>query len=97
MIRPLAVPATLLLLLLARPAAAFDGIRVTLPGGVDQSAQDPVGPGIVVEAGNEVLLFDCGAGLLEQLRAGIPAVQSASQMAEKHVELYRHAAVVSRS
>ena len=36
-------------------------------------------------------------GLLEQLRAGIPAVRSARQVAEEHVELYQHAAVVSRS
>jgi ribonuclease Z len=67
--RSFAVPATLLLLLFARPAPAFDGIRVTLLGGVEQSAQGgPAGPGIVVEAGDEVLLFDCGVGSLERLR-----------------------------
>jgi ribonuclease Z len=70
MLRTFAVPVTLLLLLFARPVPAFDGIRITLLGGIGQSAQGArVGPGIIVEAGDEVLLFDCGAGLLEQLRS----------------------------
>ena len=69
MTRCAAVLATLLLLLCARPLAAFDGIRLTLLGGAEQSEQrEPVGPGILVEAGDEVLLFDCGVGSLERLR-----------------------------
>ncbi len=69
MTRCAAVLATLLLLLCARPLAAFDGIRLTLLGGSEQSEQrETVGPGILVEAGDEVLLFDCGVGSLERLR-----------------------------
>ena len=73
-----AVLAALLLLLFARPLAAFDGIRLTLLGGAEQSAQDePVGPGILVEAGDELLLFDCGVGSLARLRERtIPAARA---------------------
>ena len=57
-----------LLLLLAQPATAFDGIRLTLLGGAESAADaPPVAPGIVVEASNEVLLFDCGPGSLARL------------------------------
>lgn len=47
-------------LAIAAPAEAFDGIRVTLLGG-DAIASPGEGPrgGILVEAGGEVLLFDC--------------------------------------
>jgi ribonuclease Z len=53
---------------LAGPAAAFDGIRLTLLAtGADS------GPSALVEAGQEVLVFDCGAGTRERLRqAGMP-------------------------
>jgi ribonuclease Z len=70
MTRGSTVLGALLLLLFARPLAAFDGIRLTLLGAGERSAQDaPVGPGILVEAGDEVLLFDCGVGSLERLRS----------------------------
>jgi ribonuclease BN (tRNA processing enzyme) len=70
MTRCSAVLAALLLSLFARPLAAFDGIRLTLLGGAEQSAQDgPSGPGILVEAGDELLLFDCGVGSLARLRS----------------------------
>ena len=70
-----AVLAALLLSLFARPLAAFDGIRLTLlGGGVQQSAQDgPVGPGILVEAGDELLLFDCGVGSSRTAQRTTPA------------------------
>jgi len=57
------------------PARAFDGIRVTLLGtGMAQPPAEPAGPGSVIEAGDEVLLFDCGRGSLDRLqRAGLDA------------------------
>ncbi len=58
-----------LLLLLAQPLGAFDGIRLTLLGGIGSSGQSESGPGTIVEAGDEVVLVDCGAGTLERLRA----------------------------
>lgn len=64
-----------LLLVSYRQADAFDGIRVTLLGtGMAEPPQEKGGPGAVVEANEEVLLFDCGHGTLERLqRAGLPA------------------------
>jgi ribonuclease Z len=57
-----------LLLLLAQPVAAFDGIRLTLLAGAEPSGDGaPIGAGIVVEASDQVLLFDCGAGSLGRL------------------------------
>lgn len=58
-----------------RQADAFDGIRVTLLGtGMAEPPQEQGGPGAVVEANEEVLLFDCGHGTLERLqRAGLSA------------------------
>jgi len=57
------------------PAAAFDGIRVTLLGtGTADSPAPPSGPGTLIEAGDEILLFDCGRGTLERIqRAGLAA------------------------
>jgi ribonuclease Z len=57
-----------LLLLLAQPPGAFDGIRLTLLGGIGRSGQRTSGPGTIVEAGDEVVLVDCGPGMLERLR-----------------------------
>lgn len=57
-----------LLLLLAQPLGAFDGIRLTLLGGIGNSGQSESGPGTIVEAGEDVLLIDCGLGALERLR-----------------------------
>jgi ribonuclease Z len=57
------------------PAAAFDGIRVTLLGG-DAMALAAEGPrgGILVEADSEVLLFDCAREVAVGLeRAGLSA------------------------
>jgi ribonuclease Z len=55
-------------LALATPAAAFDGIRVTLLGG-DAISHTPAGPraGTLIEAGDEVLLFDCA----REVKAGL--------------------------
>jgi len=58
----------LLPLLCAQPAAAFDGIRVTSLGGAASTDAAPVAVGALVEASEEVLLFDCGAGSLARLR-----------------------------
>ena len=57
------------------PAAAFDGIRVTLLGtGTADSPAPQGGPGTLIETGDEVLLFDCGQGTLERIeRAGLAA------------------------
>jgi len=54
----------------AVPASAFDGIRLTvLASGNDSGA----GPSMLVEAGDEVLLFDCGRSTVERLgKAGVP-------------------------
>jgi len=53
-------------------AFGFEGIRVTLLGTGMSEPQG--GPGAVVEAGDEILLFDCGRGSLERLRqAGLQA------------------------
>lgn len=69
-IQILALPAILVLFL---PSAhAFDGIRVTLLGTSAQQAAAGPGPSTLVETGDEVLLFDCGAGTRSQLeRAGV--------------------------
>ncbi len=66
MTRIWAALAVSLLLTLTGPVAAFDGIRLTLLG---RSVPDGSGgPSTLVEASDEVLLFDCGAGTLEQLQ-----------------------------
>ena len=59
----------------ASQAAAFDGIRVTLLGtGLAEPPAVEGGPGTVIEAGDETLLFDCGRGSLERMRrAGVEA------------------------
>ncbi|MCC7549279.1 MAG: MBL fold metallo-hydrolase [Burkholderiales bacterium] len=56
-------------------ALAFEGIRITLLGtGMAESPAPQGGPGMVIESGDEVLLFDCGRGSLERLeRAGLHA------------------------
>jgi ribonuclease Z len=56
------------------PAPAFDGIRVTLLGTGSPEAPDTgPGPSTLVEAGDEVLLFDCGPGTVQRLeQAGVP-------------------------
>jgi len=55
------------------PALAFDGIRVTLLGtGALVPSLERSGPAILVEAGQAVLLFDCGRGVTQRLsQAGI--------------------------
>jgi len=54
-----------LLLTSTAPVAAFDGIRLTLLG---RSSPASGGPSTLVEAGDDVFLFDCGAGALAQLQ-----------------------------
>jgi ribonuclease Z len=72
---PAAVLFCTLLGLAHGPAAAFDGIRVTLLGtGTADSPARQGGPGTLIETGDEVLLFDCGQGTLERIqRAGLAA------------------------
>ena len=74
MIRFPAATAAALMMWLAQPAAAFDGIRVTLLAtGTGRASSEGFGPSTLVEAGPEVLLFDCGAGARDRLRqAGMP-------------------------
>jgi len=49
-------------------AMAFDGIRVTLLGtGALIPSMERFGPAILVEAGQSVLLFDCGRGAAQRL------------------------------
>jgi ribonuclease Z len=64
----------LLAVLVAAPACAFDGIRVTLLGtGGPQPSVERFGPATLVEAGEAVLLFDCGRGVTQRLaQAGMP-------------------------
>jgi ribonuclease Z len=56
-------------------ARAFDGIRVTLLGtGGEAASSERFGPATLVEAGDEVFLFDCGSGVAQRLaQAGVPA------------------------
>ena len=69
MIRVAGTLAALLFLTFTGLAAAFDGIRLTLLGTAESSTHgEPAEPGLVVEAGDEVLLFDCGAGTLKRLQ-----------------------------
>jgi ribonuclease Z len=45
------------------------GIKVTLPGtGIPPPLMERFGPGILVQAGSETLLFDAGRGCLQRLR-----------------------------
>jgi ribonuclease Z len=71
---PVLVLLLVALCLPAAPGLAFEGIRLTLlgTGAPDLPAAGP-GPGILVEAGDEKLLVDCGPGTEERLRqAGVP-------------------------
>jgi ribonuclease Z len=50
------------------PAASSDAIRVTLLGtGTPRPFMDRFGPSILVEAGNEKLIFDVGRGAMQRL------------------------------
>ncbi len=63
-----------LLLVPSPPALSFDGIRVTLlgTGGGAASSVERAGPATLIEAGSEILLFDCGRGVSQRLvKAGI--------------------------
>ena len=64
---------SLILCLLASTLGAAD-FRVTLLGtGSPPPAMDRFGPSILIEAGTEKLLFDCGRGATQRLRQlGIP-------------------------
>ena len=57
----------------ATPALAFDGIRVTLLGtGGPGPSVERFGTSTLVEAGDQVLLFDCGRGVTQRLaQAGV--------------------------
>jgi ribonuclease Z len=57
----------------ASDGMGFDGIRITLLGtGGPLPAPGRSGPATLVEAGNQVLLFDCGRGVGERLaQAGV--------------------------
>jgi ribonuclease Z len=58
----------------ASTAYGFDGIRLTLLGtGLLPALPDRVGPSTLLEAGEDVLLFDCGEGTTSRLKqAGVP-------------------------
>jgi len=62
------------LLLYSASGAAFDGLRITLLStGNSSGVSEGFGPSILVEAGEEVLLFDCGRGSMQRLQqAGVP-------------------------
>ena len=66
--RTWAVCTAFLLLLAAQPSTAFDGIRLTPLGGTGAMDAAPAATGTLVEASDEVLVFDCGAGYLGRLR-----------------------------
>src|SRR5689334_9676111 len=58
----------LILALVCGPVLAFDGIRVTLLGtGALAPSTERFGPATLVEAGQSVLLFDCGRGTAQRL------------------------------
>jgi ribonuclease Z len=73
MYRLLRICAALLLVSLGGSVHAFDGIRVTLLGtGALAPSITRSGPATLIEAGDEVLLFDCGRGALQRLQqAGV--------------------------
>jgi ribonuclease Z len=94
-------------LLLAVPALAFDGIRVTLLGG-EAVMREPQAPraGTLVEADEEVLLFDCGPDTLAGLeRAGLgPEDITAIFLTQAHTDslagceqMWAHSAQAGRS
>lgn len=60
-------------LTLTAPAIAFDGIRLTLLGtGSAHQSGARSGPATLIEAGDDVLLVDCGPGTLQRLgQAGV--------------------------
>jgi ribonuclease Z len=62
------------LILNALPAHAFDGIRVTLLAtGTPEAPASGPGPSTLVEAQDEVLVFDCGPGTRQRLeQANVP-------------------------
>ena len=66
--RTWAVCTAFLLFLAAQPSTAFDGIRLTPLGGAGAMDAAPAATGTLVEASDEVLVFDCGAGYLGRLR-----------------------------
>ena len=66
--RTLAGCMAVLLLLCTQQSTAFDGIRLTPLGGAESVNAAPVATGTLVEASDEVLMFDCGAGSLGRLR-----------------------------
>ncbi len=63
-----------LFLILLAPSLVAEDVRVTLLGtGSPPPAMDRFGPSILIEAGSEKLLFDCGRGATQRLRQlGIP-------------------------
>ena len=73
MFRLLRICAALLLISLVGTVYGFDGIRVTLLGtGALAPSVERFGPATLIEAGDEVLLFDCGRGAMQRLeQAGV--------------------------
>jgi ribonuclease Z len=82
----LALFAALLAALLAGPAFAFDGIRVTLLGtGGALPSLERSGPATLVEAGSEVLLFDCGHDVAQRLTQAGVALKDVSAVFLTHL------------
>lgn len=66
MTRTIRILAALLCAAVATPVFAFEGIRITfLAPAADAATQVST---TLVEAGDEIVLFDCGAGAIERLR-----------------------------
>lgn len=69
MIRRTLIGLVIALLVPLRGAGAFDGIRVIVLGSGSgaQLAGDRAGSAVLVEAGRDVLLFDCGRGVAQRV------------------------------
>jgi ribonuclease Z len=62
-------------------AQAFDGIRVTLLAtGTPEAPASGPGPSTLVEAGDEVLLFDCGPGTRQRLQQANVALRDVTAL-----------------
>jgi ribonuclease Z len=79
--RTLPVACAAILALQAASVAAFEGIRVTLLGtGTPEAPNTGPGPSTLVEAGDEVMLFDCGPGTRRQLQQAKVALRQVTAL-----------------
>jgi ribonuclease Z len=75
------------LLVPTTPVHGFDGIRITLlgTGGGPAPSKERLGPATLIEAGEEVLLFDCGRGVVQRLAQAGMALHKVQQVFLSHL------------